>query len=49
MVGGAGGEGVGAAGLAEALMEMQGGEGNPLNFMRFHPQFDQVSERRGPR
>lgn len=44
MMAGDDGEGGGAAGLAEALMEMQGGEGNPLNFMRFHPQFDQVSQ-----
>lgn len=43
MVGTDGEDGV-SADLAEALMEMQGGEGNPLNFMRFHPQFDQVSE-----
>ncbi|CAM9628750.1 unnamed protein product [Scytosiphon promiscuus] len=30
--------------LAEALAEMQGEDqgGNPLNFMRFHPQFDQL-------
>lgn len=42
---GAGDGGDGAAGLAEALREMrQGGRerGNPLNFMRYHPQFDQV-------
>lgn len=38
-----GGEGGGgAAGLAQALMGMEAGEGNPLNFMRFHPQFDEV-------
>ncbi|CAN0373236.1 unnamed protein product, partial [Ectocarpus sp. 8 AP-2014] len=38
-----GGEGGGgAAGLAQALMGMEAGEGNPLNFMRFHPQFDEL-------
>ncbi|CAM9587186.1 unnamed protein product [Pylaiella littoralis] len=42
--GGAGG-GVGESELAEALMGMQGaGEGNPLNFMRFHPQFEQLRQ-----
>ncbi|CAM9963640.1 unnamed protein product [Ectocarpus sp. 4 AP-2014] len=34
--------GGGAAGLAQALMGMEAGEGNPLNFMRFHPQFDEL-------
>ncbi|CAN0233823.1 unnamed protein product [Ectocarpus fasciculatus] len=34
--------GDGAAGLAQALMGMEAGEGNPLNFMRFHPQFDEL-------